>query len=82
MQQFRVGPRTSPACLHTPETGEAAKAGAWPFRRACFVEYAGHLARRARQGLRPGMLLACKEAKIFPDAYHTRLFFINGLPAS
>ncbi|WP_194713171.1 hypothetical protein [Noviherbaspirillum soli] len=36
----------------------------------------------ARQGLRAGILLAYREAKIFPGAYHTRLFFINGLPAS
>ncbi|MFL6719770.1 MAG: hypothetical protein ACJ8G3_25785 [Burkholderiaceae bacterium] len=37
---------------------------------------------RTAAGLRAGMPLAYKEADIFPDAYHTRLFFNNGLLAS
>jgi hypothetical protein len=41
-----------------------------------------HHCKAARQGLRAGMPLAYKEAKIFTAAYHTRLFFTNGLPAS
>jgi len=46
------------------------------------VEATRGTCQTTRQGLRAGMLLAYKEAKIFPDAYHTRLFFINGMPAS
>lgn len=38
--------------------------------------------RIAWQGLRAGMPIACKEAKIVAGAYHTRLFFTNGFPAS
>jgi hypothetical protein len=65
--------------LQSPAPDQAPQPAAVRYSRAIQKM---HHCKAARQGLRAGMPLAYKEAKIFTAAYHTRLFFTNGLPAS